>query len=591
MPTTPDLFNLNQPSSTNGHRNGKSAQDLLNENSTTPKNLSSTLNQPWRSYRAESRYTCGLDALGMKNLGEVYHNLSVAELTEHAILRGEGVLSDTGALCVKTGKYTGRSPNDKFIVDEPSSRDEIHWNDQNKPISKETFERLFHRILSYVQGRDLYIFDGYVGADTTYRRGVRVITELASHSLFAHQLFIRPSASELAHHFADFTVIAVPGLKGDPSIDDGINSEAFIVLHFTKRLVIIGGSRYAGEIKKSVFSLMNYFMTKCNVLPMHCSANMDEDGNTALFFGLSGTGKTTLSADPNRALIGDDEHGWSEQGVFNFEGGCYAKTIHLSHENEPEIWDAIRFGALLENVPLEGCDGPQGSGCERRTPHYEDESLTENTRVAYPVEYIPRSVIPGIGGHPNTVIFLTADAFGVLPPIAKLTSAQAMYHFLSGYTSKLAGTERGITEPEATFSACFGKPFLPLPATVYADMLGRRLREHQHTASVYLINTGWSGGPYGVGQRIPIKHTRAMVSAALNGELNHVSYHIHPIFKVLVPEQVPGVPPQMLNPRNTWSNPVAYDRQAKDLAQRFVLNFRRFTDASPELIAAGPVGE
>ena len=553
--------------------------DIAQELPLQPVSPNPNRNHPWRSYREAGHYLWGLEQMGMTNLGNVYHNLSVAELIEHAIQKGEGILAANGALCVKTGQYTGRSPNDKFIVDEPSSRDEVHWNKENRPISQATFDRLYYRILSYVQGRDLYIFDGYVGADPHYRRGVRIITELASQSMFAQQLFVRPAMEELERHFADFTVIAVPGLKGDPNIDDGINSEAFIVLNFAKRLVIIGGSRYAGEIKKSVFCLMNYFMTKCDVLPMHCSANMDADGNTALFFGLSGTGKTTLSADPERALIGDDEHGWSEHGVFNFEGGCYAKTIRLSRQDEPEIWHAIRFGAMLENVPLDS---------NTRQPDYNDASLTENTRVAYPVEHIPRSIIPGIGGHPNTVIFLTADAFGVLPPISKLTNAQAMYHFLSGYTSKLAGTERGITQPQATFSACFGKPFLPLSAKVYAEMLGHRLRDHHKTASVYLINTGWSGGCYGEGQRIPIHYTRAMVRAALSGELHTVACHPHPIFKVLIPERVPGVPTEILDPRATWRNPVAYDRQAKDLAQRFVENFKRFGGVSLELLAAGP---
>lgn len=525
---------------------------------------------------SKDKPSCGLEALGMKNLGHVYQNLPVPKLIEHALAKAEGVLADNGALCVKTGKYTGRSPNDKFVVDEPSSREEIHWNKLNVPISEDNFKRLYRRVLSYVQGRDLYIFDGYVGADPTYRMGVRIVTELASQSLFAHQMFIRPTAEELVSHQADFTVIAVPGLHGDPE-DDGINSEAFIVIHFAKRMVIIGGSKYAGEIKKSVFYLMNYFMTKQNVLPMHCSANMDLDGNTALFFGLSGTGKTTLSADPERRLIGDDEHGWSNHGVFNFEGGCYAKTIKLSKENEPQIWDAIRFGAIAENLILDS---------HSRIPDYDDGSLTENTRVAYPIDYIPNATIPGIGRHPKTVIFLTADAFGVLPPIAKLTKEQAMYHFMAGYTSKVAGTERGITEPQATFSACFGKPFLPLSATVYAQMLGERLE--QHGASVYLINTGWSGGSYGVGSRIPIKYTRAMVSAALNGHLDHVRFHPHPIFKVLVPEYVPGVPSEILNPENTWSDPVAYRRQALALACRFVDNFKQYTNAPPEVIAAGP---
>lgn len=526
--------------------------------------------------QAGSSPICGLELLGMKNLGNVYRNLPVPKLIEHALARGEGVLADNGSLAVKTGKYTGRSPNDKFIVQEPTSQDEIDWNKLNVPISEENYKRLYRRVISYVQGRDLYIFDGYVGADPNYRVGVRIINEVAAQNLFAHQLFIRPTDTELASHQADFTVIAVPGLQGDPE-DDGINSEAFIVVNFAKKIVIIGGSKYAGEIKKSVFFLMNYFMTKCNVLPMHCSANMDEDGNTALFFGLSGTGKTTLSADPTRRLIGDDEHGWSKDGIFNFEGGCYAKTIKLSQENEPQIWDAIRFGSMMENVVLDS---------HTRTPDYDDKSLTENTRVAYPVEYIPSSVIPGIGGHPKTVLFLTADAFGVLPPIAKLTKEQAMYHFISGYTSKLAGTERGITEPQATFSACFGKPFLPLSATVYAQMLGDRIT--QQGATVYLINTGWSGGPYGIGDRIKIKHTRTMVSAALNGLLDQVKFYPHPIFKIWVPETVPGVPTEILDPRQTWRDPAAYDHQAQQLACRFIENFKQYKTASAEIIQAGP---
>lgn len=520
----------------------------------------------------------GLEALGMKNLGQVYRNLSAPKLIEHALARAEAVLADNGALCVKTGKYTGRSPNDKFIVDEPSCREEIHWSQLNVPLSEDNFNRLYRRVLSYVQGRDLYIFDGYVGADPKYRMGVRIINELASQNLFAHQLFIRPTQAELCNHEADFTVIAVPGLQGEPD-DDGIHSEAFIVLNIAKKMVIIGGSKYAGEIKKSVFSLMNYYMTKRNVLPMHCAANMDEDGNTALFFGLSGTGKTTLSADPHRHLIGDDEHGWSEEGIFNFEGGCYAKTVRLSRVNEPQIWDALRFGAFLENIILDA---------DTRVPDYDDISLTENTRAAYPINFIPNSVIPGIGGHPKAVIFLTADAFGVLPPIAKLTNRQAMYHFLSGYTSKLAGTERGITEPQATFSACFGKPFLPLPATIYAEMLGKRLIAHNTKAEVYLVNTGWSGGPYGVGSRIPIQYTRAMVAAALNGDLDQVTFHPHPIFKILVPDMVPGVPSEILDPKQTWHDREAYDRQAKQLARRFVENFTQYEAVLKEIAEAGP---
>jgi phosphoenolpyruvate carboxykinase (ATP) len=527
-----------------------------------------------------TKETYGLDQLGMKNVGQVYRNLPIATLVEHALARTEGILAANGALCVKSGKYTGRSPDDKFIVDEPSSREEIHWNKLNVAISENNFNRLYRRVLSYVQGRDLYVFDGYVGADPTYSKGVRIITELASHSLFAQQMFLRPSPQELESHQADFTVIAVPGLHGDPE-DDGINSEAFIVLNIGKKMVIIGGSKYAGEIKKSVFSLMNYFMTKSNVLPMHCAANMDEEGNTALFFGLSGTGKTTVSADPERRLIGDDEHGWSDDGVFNFEGGCYAKTVRLSRVNEPQIWDALRFGSLIENVVFDP---------NTRVPDYDDISLTENTRAAYPVDYIPNCVIPGYGGHPKAVIFLTADAFGVLPPISKLTNRQAMYHFLSGYTSKLAGTERGITEPTATFSACFGKPFLPLPATLYAKMLGERLMQNTH-ADVYLVNTGWSGGPYGVGNRIPIKYTRAMVSAALNGELAGVTFRPHPIFKVLVPEAIAGIPSEILDPVKTWQDQEAYERQAKNLARRFVENFKQYEMTAKDLVEVGPCAD
>lgn len=519
----------------------------------------------------------GLGELGLRNLGHVYRNLAIPILVEHSIARTEAILSDNGALCVKTGKYTGRSPHDKYMVDEAESRDEIHWSQMNVPIPEFNFDRLCRRVRSYVQGRDLYIFDGYVGADPQYQYGVRVITERASQSLFAQQLFIRPTPEQLKTHHPDFTVIAVPGLHADPE-DDGINSEAFIVLNLSKKMVIIGGSKYAGEIKKSVFSLMNYFMTKADVLPMHCAANMDADGNTALFFGLSGTGKTTLSADPHRYLIGDDEHGWSDHGVFNFEGGCYAKTIKLRREQEPQIWDAIRFGALMENVVLDH---------DTRIPDFDDSSLTENTRVAYPIEYIPNAVIPGVGRHPKTIIFLTADAFGVLPPIAKLTSLQAMYHFMSGYTSKVAGTERGIKDPEATFSAGFGKCFLPLAASVYAKLLGKRLEEHPET-KVYLVNTGWSGGPYGVGERVAIAHTRAMVSAAVNGDLDSVKFNPHPIFKILIPETIPGVPDEILDPIKTWKNPQEYEKQAKQLAQLFVDNFQKFEGVPESVLEAQP---
>lgn len=522
--------------------------------------------------------TYELESLGWRNLGHVYHNLPVAILIEHAVARGEGVLAANGSLCVKTGKYTGRSPHDKFIVQEENNKDEIHWRKMNVPIAEGNFDRLFRRVRSYVQGRDLYIFDGFVGADTKRRFGVRIINELASQNLLVHQLFIRPTDEELQTHNPDFTVIAVPGLHADPE-DDGINSEAFIVLNLSKRLVIIGGSKYAGEIKKSVFSLMNYFMTKADVLPMHCAANVDDAGNTALFFGLSGTGKTTLSADPERYLIGDDEHGWSEDGIFNFEGGCYGKTIALYRENEPQIWDAIRFGSMMENVVLDHYT---------RIPDYNDGSLTENTRVAYPIDYIPNAVIPSIGSHPKTILFLAADAFGVLPPISKLTREQAMYHFMSGYTSKVAGTERGIKEPEATFSAGFGKCFLPLEAAVYANLLGKRLGDHPET-NVYLVNTGWSGGVYGVGSRVSIKYTRALVSAAVNGDLDNVEFHEHPIFKIWVPNAVPGVPTEILDPVKTWSDSQEYEKQAKYLAKLFVENFSKYVNVPEEVTAAGPV--
>lgn len=520
----------------------------------------------------------GLERWGIRNVQALYYNLSVPQLVEQALARGEGQLAINGSLVIDTGKYTGRSPGDRFIVDEPSSRDEIDWGKDNQPLPEEQFDRLYQKVLAYVQGRELFIFDGYVGADPRYRHGVRIINELAAHNLFVHQLFIRPTPEERLHHQADFTVIALPGLQGDPE-RDGIHSEAFIVLHLTKRLVLIGGTHYAGEIKKSVFALMNYVMAKENVLPMHGAANIDKNGHSALFFGLSGTGKTTLSADPDCQLIGDDEHGWSEEGLFNFEGGCYAKTIHLSAEHEPQIWTAIRFGTLLENVRLDP---------ESRELDYDDDGLTENTRAAYPLDYIPNSVQTGMGDHPKTIIFLTADAFGVLPPIAKLTQEQAMYHFLSGYTSKLAGTERGITRPQATFSACFGQCFFPLSPLVYAKLLGIRLQQHPKT-HVFLVNTGWSGGPYGIGQRMSIKYTRAMVSAALSGKLDEVEYVAHPIFKVWVPAQVPGVPDAILEPQKTWPDPAAYTLQAQELAHRFAANFAQFGEAGRAIATAGPI--
>jgi len=503
-------------------------------------------------------------------------NVSVSELVEAALVRKEGTLASTGALRATTGTYTGRSPKDKYIVQEPSVIGAIAWGAVNQPISEEHFDKLYHKALDYMSGRELYIFDGFAGADSAYTLPIRIVNERAWHNLFVRQLFIRPTAHQLETHEPEFTVIALPGLKADPE-SDGTRSETFVIISFEKRIVLIGGTEYAGEMKKSIFSVLNYLLPFEGVFPMHCSANVGERGDVALFFGLSGTGKTTLSADPNRKLIGDDEHGWSDRGVFNFEGGCYAKCIGLTEEKEPQIWNAIRFGTVLENVALD----PQTKQAD-----YADGSITENTRAAYPVEYIANAVIPGAAGHPEVILFLTADAFGVLPPIAKLTKEQAMYHFLSGYTSKLAGTERGVTEPEATFSSCFGAPFLPLSPSVYAEMLGSKIDEHK--ARVYLVNTGWSRGGYGVGKRMSLGYTRAMVTAALNGTLEQASFTADPIFGIEVPDHVEGVPDEVLQPRRTWSDLQAYDAKARELASRFMRNFEKFADASESVRNAGP---
>ncbi|HHW06474.1 MAG TPA: phosphoenolpyruvate carboxykinase (ATP) [Clostridia bacterium] len=507
---------------------------------------------------------------------KVHFNLSVPQLVEAALARQEGRLTSTGALAVETGKYTGRSPNDRFIVNDPAVRDQIDWGPVNRPIAPDKFHRLYADVLAYLKNKELFVFDGFAGADKTYRMPIRVINEYAWHNLFAHQLFLRPAAGELAHHRPEFTVISAPGFEANPAVH-GTNSEAFIIISFTDRLVLIGGTKYAGEIKKSIFSVMNYLLPQKNVLSMHCSANQSKDGQVALFFGLSGTGKTTLSADPNRFLIGDDEHGWSEAGIFNIEGGCYAKCINLSAEKEPQIYQAIKFGAVVENVILQE---------SARLADYDDDRLTENTRAAYPVDHIPNALIPGVAAHPKVIVFLTADAFGVLPPIARLSKEQAMYHFLSGYTSKLAGTERGITEPQATFSACFGAPFLPLNPAVYAEMLGKKIDEHQ--VRVYLVNTGWTGGPYGTGKRMDLPYTRAMITAALNGELERQEFTVHPVFGLAVPRACPGVPAEVLDPRATWPDPAAYDRQAEKLAQLFVDNFQKFNRVSDAIKAAAP---
>ena len=505
-----------------------------------------------------------------------YVNLSPAALVNMAVKRGEGMLTNTGALRVETGKYTGRSPHDKFIVISPKTEQVIDWS-ANKSFSEEQFTQLYNRMMGYMQNRDIFVFDGYAGADREEQVNVRFINEFAWQNLFVHQLFIRPALTG-RDFSADAMLICLPEFKAIAEMD-GTNSEAFIILNLEKRIVLIGGTHYGGEMKKAIFTLMNFLLPERGVMPMHCSANVGYEGDVALFFGLSGTGKTTLSADPKRGLIGDDEHGWSDRGIFNFEGGCYAKCIRLHPETEPQIWNAIKFGAVLENVVLD--------------PHYnvnyDCDLITENTRVAYPIEYISNAVSPSLAGHPQTVIFLTADAFGVLPPVAKLTKEQAMYHFLSGYTSKVAGTERGITEPEATFSACFGAPFLPLSPLTYAKLLGEKLGQHE--TNVFLINTGWSGGPYGIGKRMKLSNTRAMVSAALEGQLNDVEYEMDPVFNVFVPKTCPGVDTELLNPRETWADKKAYDETAKKLAELFVQNIKRFEAQIPtDILNAGPKG-
>ena len=524
--------------------------------------------------------TYGIEKLGIIAPKAVYRNLSPAQLTEEALRLGEGRLSNSGALVVTTGKYTGRSPKDKFIVDTEGVHNEIAWGKVNRPISREKFNAIKGKIAAYLQNREVFIFDGFAGADKTYTQKFRVINELASQNLFIHQLLIRPTAEELANYGEpDYTILCAPGFKCDPEVD-GVNSEAAIIIDYEAHMILICGSRYAGEIKKSVFATMNYIMTKKNVLPMHCSANMDpKTGETAVFFGLSGTGKTTLSAEPNRKLIGDDEHGWSPDGVFNFEGGCYAKCIHLSKEHEPEIYNAIKFGSLVENVIMDS---------QTREFDFDDGSLTENTRVGYPIEYIDNAQIPGKGGIPKVVIFLTADAFGVLPPISKLDKNAAMYHFVTGFTSKLAGTERGVTEPQPTFSTLFGEPFMPMDASVYAKMLGEKL--DKYGTKVYLVNTGWAGGSASSGaQRMKLSYTRAMVTAALNGSLDNVEFKHHDVFNVDYPATCPGVPDEKLDARGMWPDKAAYDEQANKLAQMFAENFAaKYPNMPAEIVAAGP---
>jgi phosphoenolpyruvate carboxykinase (ATP) len=520
-----------------------------------------------------------LSPLGITNVGYVFHNLSTPALYEEAIRRREAAVAHLGPLVVRTGQYTGRSADDKFIVREPTSEDRIWWGKHNRPIDPEHFERLKVRLGAYLQGRDVFVQDCYAGADPEYRLKLRVITETAWHNMFARDMFLREFDREVLDRFEpDFVVIACPQFHAIPEIDH-TRSEAFILLNFAERLIVIGGTSYAGEIKKAVFTVMNYLLPQRGVLGMHCSANQGPDGDVAIFFGLSGTGKTTLSAEPGRALIGDDEHGWSDRGIFNFEGGCYAKVIRLSAQAEPEIHETTRrFGTILENVSMD-----QGT----RRLDLDDDSLTENTRAAYPITHLPNIVRDGIGGQPSNVIMLTADAFGILPPIARLTPAQAMYHFISGYTAKVAGTERGVTEPTATFSALFGAPFMALHPTVYADLFGKLITTHD--VDCWLVNTGWTGGAHPDGERIEIAYSRAVVRAATSGMLADVPSTPDPIFGFQVPEHCPGVPDEVLQPRGTWSDPGAYDAKAAELAKLFTDNFAQYAEqATPEVRAAGP---
>jgi phosphoenolpyruvate carboxykinase (ATP) len=507
----------------------------------------------------------GLDTLGLKTKGKEFWNLVPASLYEEAVRRGEGMVAEGGPLVVLTGEHTGRSPNDKFIVRDAGTEREVDWGNVNRPISAENFDRVHRKMLDYLAARDLFIADCYGGHDAKYRLSVRVVTENAWHALFSRTMFIRVPFAEQAGFKPDFTILHAPDLFADPKTD-GTRTGTFILMNFAKRLVLIGGTSYAGEIKKSVFSILNYYLPPQGVLPMHCSANIGKKGDTAIFFGLSGTGKTTLSADSARTLIGDDEHGWSDNGVFNFEGGCYAKVIKLSPQAEPEIYATTKmFGTVLENTVMDPAT---------RTLDLDDQRYTENTRACYPVDYIPNMALDGRGGHPSNVVMLTADAFGVLPPVSQLSPEQAMYHFLSGYTARVAGTEKGVKEPQATFSACFGGPFMARHPSVYAKLLGERIA--RHGAKCWLVNTGWSGGGYGVGERMKIAHTRAMIRAILDGKLAVAPFAKHPNFGVLMPEACPDVPADVLNPKNTWRDKAAYDQAAREVAKRFETNFAKF---------------
>ena len=518
------------------------------------------------------------ESIGLKHLGNQFWNLTPSELMEDAILNGQGILTESGAIAIETGEFTGRSPKDRFVVCDEKTEDAVWWGDINIKFTPEKFDALYNRMKAYLNGKDVYVRDAYACADDNFRLNLRVVTELPWSNQFAYNMFLRPTDEEIENFDPEWHVINAPGFMADPEID-GTRQHNFAVINFTKKMIIIGGTGYTGEIKKGIFSVLNFILPhEKNVLSMHCSANIGEDGDTAVFFGLSGTGKTTLSSDPNRRLIGDDEHGWSNDTVFNFEGGCYAKTIDLSAEKEPQIYNAIKYGAILENIGF--IDGTS-------TPDYTDGSITQNTRVSYPIHHIDNIVTPSIGSSPKNIFFLTADAFGVLPPISKLTKEQAMYHFMSGYTAKVAGTEMGVTEPQTTFSACFGAAFLPLHPAKYAELLGEKLDGTD--INVWLINTGWSGGSYGVGSRMKLSYTRAMITAAMNGKLDNVEYQTQPIFELQIPTSCEGVPSEILNPKDTWADKAAFDETANNLAAQFVKNFEKFeAETSEAILSAAP---
>lgn len=520
-----------------------------------------------------------LSSFGLGGIAKANWNWSQTELIENSIKNNLGQLTDTGSLAINTGEFTGRSPKDKFIVKDAETNSTVHWGDVNLAFDESKFQPLYDKLTQHLNGKEVFIKDAFACANASNRLRVRVVSELPWAAMFAGNMFIQPGNDELKSFQHDWLIIHAPSFKADPAVD-GTRQHNFAVLNFTKKIIIIGGSGYTGEIKKGIFTVLNYELPeKKNILSMHCSANIGKDGDTAVFFGLSGTGKTTLSADPNRGLIGDDEHGWADDGVFNFEGGCYAKCVDLTEEKEPQIFKAIKYGSLLENI---------GFFPGTRIVNYDDISITENTRVSYPIHFIENAVSPSVGGIPKNIFFLTCDAFGVLPPISRLTKGQAMYWFLSGYTAKVAGTEAGITEPKTTFSTCFGAPFLPLNPNKYAKLLGERMEKHE--AKVWLINTGWTGGSYGQGHRMKLGYTRAMITAALQGQLDNVQYESHPVFGVSYPTSCPNVPVEVLNPRNTWADKNAYDEKANQLAKQFIKNFEKFSaTAHAETLAASPI--